>query len=161
MTGDQEFILGEFQRTFDERYRLSIPAELVTALGGEDEDCILAKERPGCLSLWNAKTWQDKLNAGVGLVQAKMRAGKLEGQLEQLQLLGRLLSTRHKTVEFAGRGRLLIPEGFREFLRVEPGGEVSIIGAAVCVEIWNPKAWLEYLDGRMPKFRRLFDRLSS
>ena len=161
MTGDQEFILGEFQRTFDERYRLSIPTELVAALGGEDEDCILAKERPGCLSLWNAKTWQDKLNAGVGLVQAKMRAGKLEGQLEQLQLLGRLLSTRHKTVEFAGRGRLLIPEGFREFLRVEPGGEVSIIGAAVCVEIWNPKAWLEYLDGRMPKFRRLFDRLSS
>jgi len=161
MTGDQEFILGEFQRTFDERYRLSIPSELVAALGGEDEDCILAKERPGCLSLWNAKTWQDKLNAGVGLVQAKMRAGKLEGQLEHVQLLGRLLSTRHKTVEFAGRGRLLIPEGFREFLRVEPGGEVSIIGAAVCVEIWNPKAWLEYLDGRMPKFRRLFDRLSS
>ena len=161
MTGDQEFILGEFQRTFDERYRLSIPSELVAALGGEGENCILAKERPGCLSLWNAKTWQDKLNAGVGLVQAKMRAGKLEGQLEQLQLLGRLLSTRHKTVEFAGRGRLLIPEGFREFLRVEPGGEVAIIGAAVCVEIWNPKAWLDYLDGRMPKFRRLFDRLSS
>lgn len=161
MTASQEFILGEYQRTFDERYRLSIPTELVAALGGEDEDCILAKERPGCLSLWNAKTWQDKLNAGVELVQAKMRAGKLEGQLEQVQLFGRLLSTRQKTVQFAGRGRLLIPEGFREFLRVEAGGEVSIIGAAVCVEIWNPKAWLDYLDGRMPKFRRLFDRLSG
>jgi MraZ protein len=161
MTASQEFILGEFQRTFDERYRLSIPTELVAALGGEDEDCILAKERPGCLSLWNAKTWQDKLNAGVELVQAKMRAGKLEGQLEQVQLFGRLLSTRQKTVQFAARGRLLIPEGFREFLRVEAGGEVSIIGAAVCVEIWNPKAWLDYLDGRMPRFRRLFDRLSG
>ncbi|HUY91428.1 MAG TPA: division/cell wall cluster transcriptional repressor MraZ [Pirellulales bacterium] len=161
MTGPQEFILGEYQRTFDERYRLSIPNELVAALGGEDEDCILAKERPGCLSLWNAKTWQDKLNAGVELVQAKMRAGKLEGRLEQVQMLGRLLSTRHRTVQFAGRGRLIVPEGFREFLRAEPGSEVSIIGAAVCVEIWNPKAWHDYLEGRMPKFRKLFDRLSS
>ena len=161
MTGPQEFILGEYQRTFDERYRLSIPTELVSALGGEDQECILAKERPGCLSLWNAKTWQDKLNAGVELVQAKMRAGKLEGQLEQVQLFGRLLSTRHKAVQFAGRGRLIVPEGFREFLRADPGSEVSIIGAAVCVEIWNPKAWLDYLEGRMPKFRRLFDRLSG
>ncbi len=58
MPGDQEFILGEFQRTFDERYRLSIPTELVVALGIGGEDCILAKERPGCLSLWNAQTWQ-------------------------------------------------------------------------------------------------------
>jgi len=161
MPGDQEFILGEFQRTFDERYRLSIPAELVAALGIDGEECILAKERPGCLSLWNAQTWQTKLNAGVELVKAKMRAGRLGGQLEQVQLLGRLLSTRHRTVQLAGRGRLIVPEGFREFLHAEPGSEVLFVGAAVCVEIWNPKAWLSYLEGRMPKFRKLFDQLSS
>jgi MraZ protein len=161
MPGDQEFILGEFERTFDERYRLSIPTELVEALGIEGEECILAKERPGCLSLWNAETWQTKLNAGVELVKAKMRAGRLGGQLEQVQLLGRLLSTRHRTVQLAGRGRLIVPEGFREFLHAEPGSDVLIVGAAVCVEIWNPKAWLTYLEGRMPKFRKLFDQLSS
>ncbi len=161
MPGDQEFILGEFQRTFDERYRLSIPTELVAALRIDSGDCILAKERPGCLSLWNAQTWQAKLNAGVELVKAKMRAGRLGGQLEQVQLLGRLLSTRHRTVQLAGRGRLIVPEGFREFLHAEPGSDVLIVGAAVCVEIWNPKAWLTYLEGRMPKFRKLFDQLSS
>src|SRR5258708_5980878 len=152
MPGDDGFILGEFQRTFDERYRLSIPAELVEALGISGEDCILAKERPGCLSLWNAQRWQAKLNAGGELVKAKMRAGRLGGQLEQVQLLGRLLSTRHRTVQLAGRGRLIVPEGFREFLHAEPGSEVLFVGAAVCVEIWNPKAWLTYLEGRMPKF---------
>jgi MraZ protein len=56
---------------------------------------------------------------------------------------------------------LLIPEGFREFLGVEPGGEILVVGAAVCIEIWQPAAWLAYLKGRMPRFRRLFDRLSS
>lgn len=161
MPDDKEFILGEFQRTFDERYRLAIPTELVAALGGEEKELILAKERPGCLSLWNAANWQSKLSAGVDLVQAKMRAGKLEGKLGQVQLLGRLLSSRHRTVQLAARGRLIVPEGFREFLHVEAGSDVMIVGAAVCVEIWNPKAWMSYLEARMPKFRRLFDRLSG
>ena len=84
----------------------------------------------------------------------------MNGRIDQLQMLGRLLSTRQKAVQFAGRGRLVLPEGFREFLGVEPGEEVVIVGAAVCVELWKPEKWLDYLEGRMPKFRRLFDQLS-
>ncbi|NUQ63433.1 MAG: division/cell wall cluster transcriptional repressor MraZ [Pirellulales bacterium] len=161
MPEPQAFILGEFQRTLDERYRLSIPSELGDLFTADSTDCILAKERAGCLSLWAAQVWQEKLDQGVELIRQKMRAGKLEGKLSQVQLLGRLLSTRHRPVQLAGRGRLLIPEGFREFLGVEPGGEVLVVGAAVCVEIWNPPAWLKYLERRIPKFRRLFDHLSS
>ena len=55
MASPQEFLLGEFQRTIDERYRLSIPSELGDSLVAESLDCILAKERPGCLSLWRRR----------------------------------------------------------------------------------------------------------
>ena len=161
MPARQEFILGEFPRTLDERYRLSIPAELADPLAAGGTQCILAKERPGCLSLWSAAAWQQGLEAGIELVRDKMRAGKLEGKLDDVQLLGRLLSTRHKIVQLAGRGRLSIPEGFREFLGVEQGGEVITVGAGVCVEIWSPRVWLAYLETGMPEFRQLFDRLSS
>ena len=113
------------------------------------------------MSLWNAAVWQARLDEGVELVKTKMRAGKLEGRLEDIQQLSRLLSTRHKTVQLAGRGRLTIPEGFREFLQLEPPGEVIAVGAGVCVEIWNPRAWLTYVAEQMPQFRRLFERLSS
>ena len=157
MSGPTTLILGEFPRTLDERYRLSIPAELSDPLLGQSADGILAKERPGCLSLWSAADWQAKLSADMELVERKIQAGKLEGRMGQVQLLGR----RHKAVQLAGRGRLLIPEGFREFLAVEPGGDVVVVGAAVCVEIWNPAAWLKYLERRMPKFRRLFAGLSQ
>jgi MraZ protein len=61
----------------------------------------------------------------------------------------------------AGRGRLLIPEGFREFLGVEPNGETLVIGAAVCIEIWRPAAWINYLDTKIPEFRTIFDQLSK
>jgi MraZ protein len=153
------FLFGEFRRTLDERFRLSIPAELADPLAEQGAECILAKERPGCLSLWNAAQWAAKLDAGVQLVQSKMQAGRLEGRIDQVQLLGRLLSTRHKNVELAGRGRLLLPEGFREFLGVEAGGEVMVVGAAICVEIWRPDAWLKHLEEQMPDFRRLLDNL--
>jgi MraZ protein len=60
MPGPSQFLLGEFRRTLDERYRLSLPSELGDVLAAESTDCILAKERPGCLSLWSAPVWQSK-----------------------------------------------------------------------------------------------------
>jgi len=121
----------------------------------------LAKERAGALSLWNAKEWSGKLDEGVRLVQDKMKAGRLAGRIEDVQMLGRLLSTRHTAVRLGGRGRLSVPEGFRGFLGVDPGEEVLVVGAALCVELWRPDAWFAYIEERMPEFRRLFDNLSS
>lgn len=166
-------LLGEVARTLDDRYRLSLPIELASGLtetaaegsgatqGSSEGKCLLAKERPGCLSLWNLDRWQDHLTKGMALVRSKIEAGKLDGRVAEVQRLGRLLSTRHREVALAGRGRLVVPEGFREFLGVEPGGDVMLVGAAVCVEIWNPQHWSETIGDQMPGFRELFDNLSG
>jgi MraZ protein len=131
--------------------------------GGEPEkvDCVLAKERPGCLSLWRGGDWQARLEAGIQVVQSKLHAGRLGDRLAQVQTLGRLLSTRQRSLQLAGRGRLLIPEGFREFLGVDPGAEVLVVGAAVCIEIWQPEAWRNCLNNEIPQFARLLDELSG
>lgn len=155
------FLLGEFRRSLDERYRVSIPSELADLLAKPNEDCVLAKELPGALSLWNAARWQHRLDDGVRLIRDKMQVGRLDGRVEEVQTLGRLLSTRHRTVQLGGRGRLLVPEGFREFLGVEPGGDLLVIGAAICVEIWRPSAWIHYLEEKIPQFRERFDNLSA
>jgi MraZ protein len=161
MPAPLDLLLGEFPRSLDERYRLSIPPELAAGLLQGTSECILAKERAGCLSLWNAAQWQSQLDQGVDLVAGKLRAGKLASRIDEVQLLGRLLSTRHRRVQIAGRGRLVLPEGFREFLQVEPGGDVFLIGAAVCVELWQPAAWLHFVTDHIPNFRPLLDRLSG
>ncbi len=101
--------------------------------------------------------WKARLDAGVKLIESKIEAGRLEGRVEEVQRLGRLLSTRHRDVQLAGRGRLVLPEGFREFLGVEPGGEAMVVGAAVCVEIWHPEKWSHYVGDEMPAFRQLLD----
>ncbi len=157
----EAFFQGEFRRAVDDRFRLSLPGELLVGLDGEPPEVILAKERLGCLSLWPARQWQQRLEGDVALIRDKIRAGRMDGRLDDVQRLGRLLSTRQRSVKLAGRGRLVLPEGFREFLRVEPGGELMVIGAAICIELWHPDAWLSYLKRNMPKFRRLYDQLAS
>ena len=155
------FLTGEFKRVVDDRFRITLPPELAEPITDDQGDVILTKERAGCLSLWRVSDWQQRLDDGVSLVRQKIQAGRMEQRWGEVQRWGRLLSTRTRTVRLANRSRIVIPEGFREFLEVPAEGEVMLIGAAICVEIWNPQAWLELLRQEMPAFGGLFKDLSD
>jgi MraZ protein len=155
------FITGEFKRTLDDRSRLTLTAEFAAAVADQKGDCILAKERAGCLSLWRPADWQKRLDDGVDLIRRKIESGRMEQRWTDVQRFGRLLSTRQTHVRLANRSRLLIPESFREFLGVGPNQDVILVGAVICVEIWSPAAWLEVLRQEMPEFGALFRDLSE
>ncbi|MCA8998594.1 MAG: division/cell wall cluster transcriptional repressor MraZ [Planctomycetaceae bacterium] len=155
------FLTGEFRRALDDRFRLTLPAEFATEITDDAGETILAKERYGCLSLWRAADWRQRISDGMSLIRGKIQAGRMEQRWTDVQRFGRLLSTRTCDVKLANRSRLLIPEGFREFLDVEKGGDVMVVGAVICVEIWNPQAWLEQLKSDMPEFGDLFRELSN
>ena len=156
-----DLLIGEFVRTLDERFRLAIPPELIDPLLAAGPKLVLAKERAGCLSLWSAALWKPRLDAAVDVVRSKLQAGLLAQRMGQVQELGRLLSTRQQTLSLAGRSRLVVPEGFRDFLGVEPGGSLMVVGAAVCVELWQPTAWTAYVTSEMPGFRQRIDDLTA
>lgn len=157
----ESFLTGEWKRSLDDRFRLTLPQEMADAVTDEAGDSILAKERYGCLSLWRAVDWQKRIDDGVNLIRQKIQAGRMEERYSDVQRLGRLLSTRFKTVRLANRSRLVLPEGYREFLDVPASGDVMVVGAVICVEIWNPKAWQECLKQEMPEFGPLFKELSA
>lgn len=157
----EKMITGEVKRTIDERFRITLPTDMAQAVSDETGETIVSKERYGCLALWPAAQWQRRFDDGVGLIEQKIRAGRLENRWSDVQRLGRLLSTRYRTVKLANRSRLLIPEGYREFLDLGPNQEVMLVGAAICIEIWNPKAWLDILRHDMPEFGPLFQDLSA
>lgn len=155
------FITGEVKRTIDERFRLTLPPEFVDGIADSDGGIIVAKERTGCLSLWRSEEWQKRLDSGVQLLRQKIDSGRMEGRWNDVQRLGRLLSTRHQPATLANRSRLLIPESFRQFLGVEGGNEVMVVGAAICVEVWHPDRWMEVLHTEMPDFGELFKTLTE
>ena len=160
MTSDS-FITGEIKRTLDERFRITLPSEMAESITDESGETLITKEREGCLSLWKSSDWNQRQEAGVELIKQKISAGRMEGRWSEVQRLGRLLSTRSKIVKLANRSRILIPEGFREFLDVSPNQEVMIVGAVICVEIWHPEIWLNTLREEMPEFNPLFQKLSD
>src|SRR5262245_63791617 len=92
------FLSGEFKRVVDDRYRITLPPELAEPITDKAGDVIIAKERAGCLSLWQAADWQQRIDDGVALIRQKMQAGRLEQKWGEVQRLGRLLSTRSRTV---------------------------------------------------------------
>jgi len=161
MTAADDLLLGEFVRTLDDRHRLALPPELLAPLVASGPRLLVAKEQAGCLSLWPAAIWQPRIDAAVEVLRSKLQAGVFLQRTGQVQDLGRLLSTRQRVVTLAGRSRLVVPEGFREFLAVEPGTDVVVVGAAVCVELWQPAAWSAFVTAEMPDFRRRVDELTS
>lgn len=161
VVASETLITGEFKRSLDDRFRLTLPVEMATSVTDEQGETILVKEQYGCLSLWRALEWQKRINDGVGVIRRKMEAGRMEQRWEEVQRFGRLLSTRYRTVKLANRSRLVIPEGFREFLDVSAGSDIMLVGASICVEIWNPQAWLDYLRDEMPQFGHLFKELAD
>lgn len=155
------FLSGEYRRTIDDRFRLQLPPEFAAEISDEQGDLIVAKERAGCLSLWKSADWQQRLDSGISLLRQKIDSGRMEQRWGDVQRLGRLLSTRHQTARLANRSRLLIPESFRSFLGVDAGKEVMVVGAVICVEIWNPEVWLDVLKQEMPDFGDLFKQLTQ
>jgi MraZ protein len=72
MAIESDLLLGEFSRTLDERYRLGLPSELLEPLVSQGEEIVLAKERTGCLSLWNALVWKPRIDAAVDVLRSKL-----------------------------------------------------------------------------------------
>lgn len=155
------FITGEERRMVDERFRITLPTEMAHGVMDERGQTIITKERQGCLSLWPAAPWQQQHEAGVAILKQKLQVGRLEQRTPEVQRLGRLLSTRSQVVQLANRSRLLVPDVFRDFLGVAANQEVVVIGAVVCVELWNPLAWLELQKADMPTYDDLFRGLSG
>jgi MraZ protein len=161
MNAAPDLLIGEHVRSLDERFRLSLPSEFSEPLMAAGPRLVLAKERAGCLSLWPATIWKPRIDAAIDVVRSKLQAGLLSQRVGQVQDLGRLLSTRHRVVSLAARDRLVVPEGFRDFLGVEPGGNLLVVGAAVCVELWRQDAWNAFVTSEMPEFRRRIDELTN
>jgi MraZ protein len=153
---------GEFVRKLDERGRVALPEPFAQDLCPiEEAICVVAKERAGSLSIWRRDTWAERIERPVELVEKKLEAGRLANRLADVQTFGRLLSAKSRECRLESKDRLTIPEGFRQFLGVEPDGQCVVVGAAICIEIWNPEAWQRYLNEEIAAFGPLFEQLSS
>ena len=159
MPETKKLIMGEFSRTVDDRYRLSLPDEFKEVFKPEAGKCVIVKEKPGHLSLWEESIWKKEYDKRIRMVQERYESGYLADKMFEVQRFGRLLSALYRHIQLAERGRLSLPEGFREFLAVEPKKDVIVVGAWHCIEIWHPEKWIEYAEVDIPQFGSLMESL--
>ena len=158
-----KFLRGEVLCSIDRHRRLTVRDPLAEVLKGWRGESWLVKERPGALSLWPPDSGEeDRLEAQLNdLIVSKMQHDLYRDRLDELLAFGRLLSTRRARIELKGGPRLLLTKEFCDFLGVEAGGKVYVVGAAACLEIWRPDAWVSFVEERIGEFRQMFQELAK
>ena len=143
----------------DSKSRLTLPEPLPEVVARWNGACTVIKERPGALSLWPTTREPDGVDGLIEAAMKKMEVRSSQNLLEDLMVLGRLRSTRETTAKIDGRARFTIPQTFREFLGVEPEGNAIVVAATVCIEMWRPQAWIEFVEQKIGEYLRLSETI--
>lgn len=118
--------LGEFSHTLDEKGRLTIPAKFRDELAG---GLVVTRGIDHCLSVYPRQVWD-------GLAE---RIAQLPLTQRSARNFGRLMFSGAADFIPDRQGRVLIPQGLRDYARLD--SEAIIIGLYDRLEIWNPDNW--------------------
>jgi len=120
-------LLGQWERTLDDKSRIAIPMEVREGLGS---NAVLTRSFDNCLCIYPAAKWEALANAINDLPQVRAEA----------RLLARGLFGGAVPCELDRQGRIGIPAFLREHAGLN--GDAIIVGVNGHVEIWSRDAWL-------------------
>jgi MraZ protein len=120
--------LGEFSHALDEKGRLTIPAKFRDELAG---GLVITRGIDPCLSVYPRQEW-DSLAERIAKLPVTQRSARD---------FGRLMFSGAADFIPDRQGRVLIPQGLRDYARLD--SEAIIIGLYNRLEIWNPESWTD------------------
>jgi MraZ protein len=131
--------LGTYSPSLDDKGRLILPARFRDELA---EGLVITKGQERCLAVWTA--------AGFAELTEQMRRAS-QSSLTPEQAIGRQSRDYHR-VFFASafdcvpdsQGRIVVPPPLREYAGLTR--ECAVIGADTRLEIWDARAWEDYLS---------------
>lgn len=123
--------LGEFEHTIDDKGRVAIPARFREELG---ERFVLTKGFEPCLQAFPRPMWEE----------LALKIDRLPLGSPQARNMRRLLFAPAAEVEVDRQGRILIPQGLREYAGLAE--EVLITGMNTYFELWSGQRWQTLQD---------------
>ncbi len=118
--------LGEFEHTIDDKGRVAIPARFREELG---ERFVLTRGFEPCLQAFPRPMWE-------ALAE---KVDRLPLGSPQARNMRRILFSPAAEVEIDRQGRILIPQGLREYAGLVE--EVLITGMNTYFELWSGERW--------------------
>lgn len=118
--------LGEFSHSLDEKGRVVMPSKFRSGLEG---GCVVTKGQERCLYVFPLEQWQTESDRVLKLPRTDRRARNYARAF----FASAIDQTLDKT------GRCQIPEALRLYAGL--GKEVTVVGVADHVEIWDTATW--------------------
>ena len=130
-------LLGEHAYQLDPKGRISLPAKL---RGAFEEGVYLTLGQDGCLLAFPREEWQVRKDEVRSLVISDPRN----------RAYARVFFGSAERVDLDGQGRLVLPRKLREHAGL--GKEITVVGVADRLEIWDRDAWESYLESHEPAY---------
>lgn len=127
----QPLLVGEFDVTLDAKNRIAIPARLHTSFL---EGIYVTQENERCLGGYNPEEFQARLQEDVEVTPA--------GTAARRDVKRRLAATAVYLPELDKQRRVTLPARHLAYAGISR--DVTVIGVADHLEIWDRDAWAEY-----------------
>jgi MraZ protein len=125
-------LVGEFEVTLDAKNRIAVPARLRAAF---TEGIYVTQENERCLGGYSPEEFQARLEEDVDVTTA--------GTVQRRDVKRRLAATAVAFPELDKQGRVTLPAKHLDYAGISR--DVTVIGVADHVEIWDRTAWTQYL----------------
>ncbi|MEN8237575.1 MAG: division/cell wall cluster transcriptional repressor MraZ [Actinomycetota bacterium] len=119
--------LGEYSHSVDDKGRVVMPSKFRGELDG---GLVITKGQERCLYVFPNERWDIEAHKVLELPRTDRRARSYSRAF--------FASASNQSLDKAGRCQ--IPEKLREY--ADLGKDVTVIGVADRVEIWDPESWL-------------------
>ncbi|RJQ51873.1 MAG: transcriptional regulator MraZ [Actinobacteria bacterium] len=138
--------LGEFHHSLDNKGRIIIPAKFRDAL---TDGMVITRGFDRCLMIIAKRDWpgiEDGFKSTKSFTQNKRK-------------LGRALFAQATEEDIDKQGRVFIPSNLRDFAGLTK--DVVIVGVSNRLEIWDEKAWAQYLSEAEEHYDGLADEMAE
>ena len=120
---------GEYRHSVDGKGRVAVPARFRTQLVG---GAFVARWIDECLGIFPREAW-DAFAAKVAALPVTNASART---------FSRFIFSGAFEVELDGQGRVVVPQGLREWAGL--GTEAVVVGSRDHIELWEPDRWARY-----------------
>lgn len=123
------FFIGEYQHTIDQKKRLAVPAKFRQILG---KKAVITRGLDNCLFLYPLKEWQ----------KLAKKLSKLPFSQSDVRGFVRVMLAGAMEVKIDSLGRILIPDYLKKYASLKK--KVVFAGLYNRAEIWDEQKWRQY-----------------
>lgn len=123
-------LIGEYYQNIDDKGRINIPSKFRHDLG---ETFVVARGLDDCVSIYPKSKWDAFLESLMAVPASQRRA------------LQRHFGSGAEECSIDSQGRVVIPPKLRLYANLQK--EIAVIGDTEKVEVWERKAWEDYISG--------------